>query len=163
MTLTGIAVLIICISFIMLIVALGVLLGHAEILFGFSGATKAAEAIVVGFITRGLDTPDDPQSANPILEYHNEFTGQTVRKEMFNSGMLAAKDAVFKKEKSRIVHAGDRVWIQYTPKKARVVDPKFVSPDRYKPIRYILPPVFCIAAGFAGFILLAVSVVVFNG
>lgn len=158
MELIFLAVLILCSCFIFFLIFLFCFLGHIEFLFGFQKDTKETTATVVGFITRGLDTPDDPASAHPILEYYNAFTGQTVRKELINSGMLAAKDARFKKEKRAVVQAGEQVNVQYTAKKVRVIDPRFVSPRKYKVSTYLIPIVVCIAVGLVGFVLLVISI-----
>lgn len=158
MALTFLSVLILCSCFILFLIFTMYFLGHIELLFGFQKETKETSATVVGFITRGLDTPDDPQSANPIIEYYNAFSGQTVRKEMFNSGMIAQKDAVFKKQKKAIVTVGERVTVQYTKKKVRVIDPRSVSPNTYKLSRYIMPLVACVVVAFIGFIMLVISI-----
>ena len=159
MTLTFISVIIMCLAFIALIIFVAFFLGHVEMLFGFGKETKETQATIVGFISRGHDDYLNPKTAHPIVEYYNEFTGQTVKKELFNSGVLSAKDAVTKGEKSRVSSMGDTVLVQYTPKKVRVIDPRFVSPNKFKIIRYLIPIAASIAVGFLGFILLAISII----
>lgn len=73
MALTFIAVLIMCSSFITFIILAAFLLGHVGQIFGFDNEVKEAEATIIGFITKGIDTIEKPRSPTPIFQYYNEF------------------------------------------------------------------------------------------
>ena len=156
MVLTLIAVLIMCGSFFGVIMSIAYFLGHIEILFGFNGETKETLATVVGFNT---SVSADGEDRSPVIEYYNEYKGQTERKELFNSRMLAKKEALTKGEKQRVVNVGEQVKVQYTDKKVRVIDTTFVSPKMFHISWYIRPLIISVAVGLVGFILLVISIV----
>lgn len=159
MSLTFIGVLTMSVALIFLIISVSYLLGHADMIFGFENETKETDAIIKKFITRGMDTIDNPKGAHPIIEYYNEFLGQYIEKEMFNSGIIASKDAAFKNEKQRVANIGDKVKVQYTAKKVRVIDSKFVTPNKYKIARFVIPIIASIVCGFIGFLMLIISII----
>ena len=159
MNLTVFAVLIIVSCIIAFFLFASYFLAHADILFGFKNETKETEATVVSFVIRGLGTPDNPTSVTPVIEYYNVFAGQTVRKEMFNSGLKAPKDYESDNPTMGNIKHGDCVKVQYTNKKVRVIDERFVSPDKFKLSRYIIPLIVCAALAFSGFVLLVFSIV----
>ena len=159
MTLTIIGVFVISIAFIFFIIFLSYFLGHVDALFGFKTETKETEATLKRFITRGLGTIDRPKGANPVIEYYNDFLGQNVEKELFNSGILASKDAAFRREKERVANIGDKIKVQYTAKKVRVIDSRFVTPEKYKISRFIIPIIASVIVGFMGFVMLVISII----
>ena len=156
MNLTVFAVLIIVSCIIAFFLFASYFLAHADILFGFKNETKETEATIVAFMNRGVGLET---SVQPIIEYYNIFTGQTVRKEMFTSGLQAPKDYDSDNPKTGNVKLGERVKVQYTNKKVRVIDERFVSPDKFKLSRYIIPLIVCAALAFSGFVLLVFSIV----
>ena len=158
MVLTLIAVLIMIGSFFGVIMSIAYFLGHIEILFGFNGETKETLATVVGFNIYASDDPGD-RDYYPVIEYYNEYKGQTERKELFNSGMLAKQEALTKGQKQRIVNVGDQVKVQYTCKKVRVIDATFKSPKSFHISWYIRPLIISVVIGLVGFILLVISIV----
>lgn len=159
MVLTVVGVFLISIAFIALLISVFYFLGHRKMLFGFDKGYKETEATLKGFITRGLDTPDDPSGAIPIIEYYNEFLNKTVKKEIINSGIIAAKDAFTKNEKNQIASAGEKIKIQYTAKAERVIDSRFVLSNKYEVSRYILPIILSIIVGIIGVITLIISII----
>ncbi|MBQ2756691.1 MAG: hypothetical protein IJF27_08460 [Oscillospiraceae bacterium] len=159
MTLTFVSVIIMSLAFIAIIIFTAYFLGHVEMLFGFGGETKETQATVVGFISRGHDEFHNPKTPQPIIEYYNEFTGRNERKELFNSGVVAVKSAVTKNEKSRICIVDDKVLVQYTPKKVRVIDSRIVTPNKFKLARYLIPIAASVTVGIIGCLLLVVSII----
>lgn len=79
MVLESISFALLAVSFIGVMISVPFFLGNVETLFGFNGVTKEADATVIGFVTRGLGSVDSPSSDNPVIEYYNEFLGQTSR------------------------------------------------------------------------------------
>lgn len=141
-----IAVILLCVSFIFLLISVIYFLAHIGMLFGFQKGTKITEAKIVGNVSRGLDDYGNARSYCPIIEYYNEFQGKLVKKETLNFG-------------TPVLHTGEKVKIQYNTKAERCVDERFIKPGRYKISKYIVPIAVSASVGFAGFIILVVSII----
>lgn len=145
------------IAFISFIIFVFYFLGHVEYIFGFKNETNVTEATLKRFVTRGSGTTNDPISRTPVIEYYNAFLGKYVEKEMLNCGILAPKEAIFKNEKQRVANVGDKIKVEYTKKRVRVIDPKFVKPNKYKLSRFIKLMIASVSIGFVGFVLFIIS------
>ena len=153
------AVLLMAIAFVALIVFGMYFLAHAGMLFGFNGQTKITDATIAKFYshTRYEDGAKINHTA-PIIAYHNKFLGKTVEKMITNTGICPPNKATPKTDPKRIVHPGDTVKVEYTTKRVRVVDPRFVSEKTYRISRYVLPVVISAGVGFIGFVLLVICI-----
>lgn len=155
----GFSVILLAIAFVGLIVSGMYFLAHAGMLFGFNGPTKITDATITRFHshTRYEDGVKIDRTA-PVIEYCNEFRGQQVEETIFNVGIYPARKATPKTDPKRIVSPGDTVKVEYTAKRVRVVDPRFVSEKTYRISRYVLPVVISAAVGFIGFVLLVIGI-----
>lgn len=153
------AVILISIAFIAVLVSGMYFLSHAGMLFGFNGQTKIADATITKFYshTRYEDGAKINRTA-PIIAYHNEFLGKTVEKMITSTGICPPNKATPKTDPKRIVYPGDTVKVEYTPKRVRVVDSRFVSEKTYRVSRYVLPVVISAGVGFIGFVLLVICI-----
>lgn len=146
------------IAFISFIIFVAYFLGHVEYIFGFKNETRKTEATLKRFVTRGHNTIDNPGSTYVVLEYYNSFLGKYVEKGMINCGILSPKEAIFKNEKQRVANVGDKIKVEYTKKRVRVIDPKFVKPNKYQLSRFIRPMIVSVSIGFVGFVLFIISI-----
>ena len=153
------AVLLMAIAFVAILVSGMYFLAHAGILFGFNGQTKITDATITRFYSR--THYEDGVKINhtaPVIEYHNEFLNQTVEKMITNVGICPPNKATAKTDPKRIARPGDTVKVEYTAKRVRVVDPRFVSGKTYRISRYVLPVVISAGVGFIGFVLLVICI-----
>lgn len=135
---------ILCLSAIGLFLSLACFLGHASYLYGFEHSRETT-AVIVTFHY-------DPEfgyraSGSPIIKYYNEFTGKQVQKELINTSVSSANASI-----------GDMVRIQYTPKKERIWDKKYITEQTYNSQKYIKPMQICILTGLFGFAALIFSI-----
>ena len=153
------AAILIAIAFVALIVFGMYFLAHAGILFGFNGETKITDATIIRFHshTRYEDGIEVNRTA-PVIEYYNEFRGQTVEEMLLNVGIYPPNKATAKTDPKRIARPGDTIKVEYTAKRVRVVDPRFVSGKTYRISRYVLPVVISAGVGFIGFVLLVICI-----
>ena len=153
------AVILIAIAFIAVLVSGMYFISHAGMLFGFNGDKKITDATITKFHshTRYEDGIKINHTA-PIIEYHNEFLGRTVEKMISNIGICPPTKATAKTDPKRIVYPGDTVKVEYTAKRVRVVDPRFVSEKTYRISRYVLPLAISAGVSFIGFVLLVICI-----
>lgn len=158
MTLTIISILLLAIDFVFFIIFTAIFLWNVKYLFGFN-SFKETEATIIVFRRYGRNTADDPISSDPIIKYYNEFLNKTVEKEMTNCGIIHPNEAFTKSEKNRVAFCGEKVKIQYTNKKERVMDPKYTLKNKYNVFRYILPIIITLIISFIAFIMLVISII----
>lgn len=135
---------IMCISGIFLIITLAYFLAHVTYLYGFENCRETI-AVIKDF---AYDYEVSyANSGQPILEYYNDFTTKIVRKQMMNTRISSSNACV-----------GDHIKIQYTNKKERVIEPRYVTENTYKVQKYITPPLICALICFISFVVLISSI-----
>ena len=141
---TIVCIFVMCISGLGLIITLAYFTGHVRYLYGFENSRETI-AIIKEFYH---DYEVSYESNNePILEYYNEFTGKTVQRQLTNTNISSTNATV-----------GDLVRIQYTSKKERVIEPKYITENTYRIQKYITPPLVCAIVGFLSFAFLIISI-----
>ncbi len=146
MILTIIGTLIIVICGIALLIFIMYMLSNLRMIVAFKGEYKETEAIFMGFKSFGLGTVENPKTYTPILEYYNEYSGKTIRKEFLNCGMNPN-------------NASKKVKIQYTEKTERVIDEKYTSKNQYKIMHYLTPIIITGIMGIIGFTILVAGII----
>ena len=153
------AVILIAIAFIAVLVSGMYFLAHAGILFGFNGETKITDATLTKYHCHtSYDDGVSITKTAPIVEYYNEFLGRSVEKMITNVGICPPNKATAKTDPKRIARPGDTVKVEYTAKRVRVVDPRFVSEKTYRISRYVLPVVISAGVGFIGFVMMVICI-----
>lgn len=138
------SILVMCISGVVLIITLVYFAGHFTYLYGFENSRETI-AIIKEFYHDYEVSYES--SGEPILEYYNEFTGKTVQKQLMNTNISSANASV-----------GDLVRIQYTSKKERIIEPKYITENTYRIQKYITPPLICAIVCFISFVFLIISI-----
>lgn len=149
---------------IFLIVAVTILIAHAKYLFGYSGETRETDAVIKMYHRTWKLDPDtgaDYTASAPIIEFYNEFTGKTMECDMLNSRIQDPYTAETPKQKQMAVNVGEKVRIQYTSKRARLIDERFVddADKLYDAKKYVFPVVVLIIAELILLVLLCVNIV----
>ena len=67
----------------------------------------------------------------PVLGFHNDFTNQYEEKVDYRANIMPKSEARFEFEKKHAVETGEELKIQYTPKKIRIVDERYIAPNEY--------------------------------
>ncbi|MGN0495588.1 MAG: hypothetical protein ACI4GW_05120 [Lachnospiraceae bacterium] len=138
------SILVMCFSGMGFILTMAYFFGHCTYLYGFENSRETT-AIIKEFY-RDYSVSYE-SSSEPILEYYNEFTQKKVRKQLMNT-----------KVSSSNAYVGDRIRIQYTDKKVRIIEPKYITENTYKKQKYIIPPLICAIAFFVSFCFLILSI-----
>lgn len=159
-----VSVIVMLTAFVCTLIHVGRFLCSIGDIFGFGGETKCTEAILTGYRGMGLGTVDSPRRATPIVKYYNEFIGEYVSESVSHTNMVSPDDLAkwYRKKLERkgiIVAKGEKVQVEYTAKRVRVIDPRFVNLDCYKIATYVKPVILSAIAGFVGFVILVVTVV----
>lgn len=134
-------------------------LSHAGILFGFNGETKFTDATILRYHshTHYEDGIVHKHTA-PIIEYYNEFLGKAVEKMILNTGIYPSAEATGKHAPKHFACPGDTLKVEYTAKRVRVVDPRFVSEKTFQVGRYLTPLLISGGVGFLAFVLLVICI-----
>ena len=121
MDLTIIGVMIMALALVAGLICLMYFLAYAGMIFPFRGGDyRETEATLVGYVCRGLGTADNPRSTTPRLRYYNEYRGEWVEREFFNSGLPVPREhARGRRRPPNPLAAGETVRIQYTRRAAR--------------------------------------------
>ena len=132
-------------------------------LFGYENS-KITEAVVLGY--KGYFHIDSDigaawSSYHPVVEYYNEFLNEKVTKQIVGSGFDYDVNHNKKNESHDTqckVEAGEKVKIEYTKKRVRVIDERFIKHNRYNVLRYIIPPIIGLFVVLLSFVLLIISI-----
>ena len=76
---------------------------------------------------------------DPVLVYFNEFNNHYEEKKLFNACIRPSYGSTSDSKKTGIVNEGEVVKIQYTATKLRIVDERFVKPNRYNLLHCATP------------------------
>ncbi len=160
MDLTIVGVMIIALALVGGLIFLLYFLAYAGMIFPFRGGNyQETEATLAGYVCRGLGTADNPRSTTPKLRYYNEYRGEWVEREFFNSGLPVPRErARGRREPPAALSTGAPVRIQYTRRAARVSDPRFVTERKYSLSRVLVPLLLCAALLWVGFVVLVVGI-----
>ena len=160
MDLTIIGVMIMALALVAGLICLMYFLAYAGMIFPFRGGDyRETEATLVGYVCRGLGTADNPRSTTPRLRYYNEYRGEWVEREFFNSGLPVPREhARGRRRPPNPLATGEQVKIQYTRRAARVSDPRFVTGKKYSLARVLVPVLVCAALLWVGFVVLAAGI-----
>ena len=160
MDLTFIGVLILCLSLVGGLICLMYFLAFAGMIFPFLGGDfRETEATLTGYVRRGLGTADSPRSTTPRLRYYNEYRGEWVEREFFNSSLpVPSEGGRGRRKPSNALATGAQVRIQYTRRAARVSDPRFVRARKYSLARVLVPVLVCAALLLVGLVLLVAGI-----
>jgi len=162
MNMTIIAVLIFAVSFITTLLFGIILISKLRTVIGFNNS-KIAEATIIdfkGYTSHSNDVAiGDITTHSPIINYFNEFLNDNIERVLVGSGIIHPDDAITNNEKHRVANVGDKVKIEYTDKKERVIDERFVSRNKYKLFNVILPLMISIFMMFVSIILLIISII----
>lgn len=145
MGLTILGVLIIVINGLALLMFIVYMLSHLRMIVAFKGEYKETEAIFKGFKSYGLGTVENPKTYTPILEYYNEYSGKTIKKEFLNCGL----------DQNNV---SETVKIQYTEKTERVVDQRYTPKNKYKLMHYLTPIIVTGIVQIIGLIMLVAGI-----
>lgn len=162
MDLTIIGVLIIVICGIALLIFIMYMFAHLRMIVAFKGEYKETYATLVGFRGRGLGTPDNPIRYTAILEYYNEYSEKTIKKEFLNSGILHPSEGITSNEIARRAKMGEKIKIQYTKNSERVVEERYGFKNKYKLMHYLTPIIITGTIQIIGFILLMFGIIFEN-
>ncbi|MGN0326202.1 MAG: hypothetical protein ACI4DW_07810 [Lachnospiraceae bacterium] len=138
------SIFVMCISGVGLIITLAYFAGHFTYLYGFENSRETIAIIKEFYHDYEVSYERNDE---PILEYYNEFTGKTVQKQLMNTKLSSANASV-----------GDLIRIQYTSKKERIIEPKYITENTYRIQKYITPLLICAIVCFISFILLIISI-----
>lgn len=138
------SILVMCFSGMGFLLTLAYLGGHFAYLYGFENSRETI-AVIKEFY-RNCDVSYE-SGGEPILEYYNEFTQKTVKKVMLNTNVSPSNASV-----------GDLVRIQYTDKKERIIEPKYITENTYRTQKYTTPPLICAIVFLISLGLLVLSV-----
>ncbi len=139
------------------VIFLQYMLAHIGMIIPFRGEYKETEALLKHFHIYEESSIDT--SSAPVLSYYNMYRGETVVKIFMNSGIYSPSDKTVYKSKSNVAQIGEKIKIQYTKNFERVIDERFVSPNKYKLSRYLTPVIISFVCSAIGGISLIVGIV----
>lgn len=135
------------------------MLSHISMILPFRGEYKETEALLKRFVYTDNEYSNERSSSGPVLSYYNMYRGENLEKYFMNSGILSPFDKhLTESQKMRVAEVGEKIKIQYTKDFVRVIDERYVSPNKYKLNRYLTPVIICFSGIIVGAALLIVGI-----
>lgn len=135
------------------------MLAHIGMILPFRGEYKETEALLKGFVYTDDEYSSKRSSSGPVLSYYNVYREENVEKLFMNSGIRSPHEKnITESQKMRVAEVGEKIKIQYTKNFARVIDGRYVSPNKYKLSRYLTPVIICLSGVIIGAVLLVVGI-----
>lgn len=156
---TVIGGIIMMLSLIVGILFLVYMLAHIGMILPFRDEYKETEALLKGFVYTDSEYSSEPSSSGPVLSYYNMYREETVEKLFMNSGIRSPQEKnITGSQKMRAAEIGEKIKIQYTKNFARIIDERYVSPNKYKLNRYLTPVIICFSGVIIGAALLIAGI-----